>query len=553
MALPFRRRAAPRPAASRVVVPAPLPSGLVASLRPPARPCVLGDCGGLDGEEVVVGGLAGLSGFDALGDAATAAAKRRAQGRPAGGRPPLGPDGRPQLAPGGGKPPLGPDGRPLRAPAGGGKPPLTDRVKKLPADQVEKLAGKKEAEYDRKHRADKATLDKLDRVIESGKLQGDKLAQAKKARRKVAAREVGLYHRRLRARLAKQLMAASKKAKGADADKYRKAATWVMSAPIKVNPDGSCTVGCPSGSGSGGTTRTGSRGTSGLAGALGLPGGAYTGDEAVQQFSLHPAQWASPDAGLRAAITAAGAGAKLADRPAGVSIPQEIRHELPPGVIAAQPQLPALQMRTRTMPPAVVRVAGIPAPIPPCVRPSIPAAAVHPGHAPGVLPPPSPASSGGVTAAGLSGLGADLVLADVLGDYDTTVGLAESGYLGLEDVFALSGLSDVEFRGLGLDLSKIPFIARLRAHKTKTGKRVSAGLLGGALAAAGFPLAGTAVAAKGPLSDLWQKVAQGHADEEEEVAKTARIPVKSGAKSKRVLSLRTGLQRDAAAFRCPTS
>lgn len=501
---PFRRRP--------VVVVAPPPGGPPPVLAVhPRRPCVMGDCG--DAE------------YAGLEAASTAAAIRR--GLPE--RRDLPPALRPGIVEARGMP------------AGAHRVDhgrIDARVKALPPRELHQLAVRHEAKIDREHRDAQARMHKLSEAIERGRVPAAQRARAEAERRQLGAKTTALYLRRKRAQVSRILADLAGKAQGDEAEKLRRASVYVLRMPIHVSK-GVARAGCAA------------SGVSGL-GDLGLPGGAYTGSEAVPQYDFWPAEWRDPSVGLRAGLLAAtGMSDALAQRPSLVTLPPEVgMPQVPPSVVAVQPRLPGIRLRTQTLPPRGARMA-LPPPAPHCPRPAVMAAPPRRAHFV-VLPPPARATTSAVTsssAAALSGLGEDIILADFSGDYEETVLAADLGSLeGLEGLGfdGLAGLSDAEFGKLNI---KWPWAGRLRAHKVKVGRLVAAGLLGGALASVGMPIAG-GIAAGSIAAKAFDQVAQGTTDEEEEVAGELKLPVKAGWKARRLARLRAWFRQAAAKVRC---
>lgn len=432
-------------------------------------------------------------------------------------------------------------------------------VHKARVEKLRVVAEKKHGEIDRKHRAVGGQVNRISNDIEHGKIPPEKKRLAVAKRRQLAAQETALHLRRMRAKLAKKILARAAREKDRDtAEGLRRAAAAVMTAPLVVR-NGKVVPVCPQGY---------------HLGDLGLPGGAYTGAERVPQYRLPGTE--DHDGGefrLRHALLAA-VGGLFASRPPDVQLPTLA--PIPQAVVAAQPHLPrGVGVSYNDAP-----VFTLPAPPVVRHRPPVPAAVQHPAYRPRLLPGPAlvpvRAPAGGIVAtpvrvaaairaerredrqearedrqearedrreaairrrvrlSELGGLSEDMVIADVFGAYDLVVGGVESE------------MSSEDLGGLG-KIGKRPrkWADRLRIHKTRLGRGALATLIGLSAVGAGHPGA-AAILAKEIVDDE----AQGQADEETAAVEAEGTKVDGGRRAKHLGFLRRWIRKHAGAVKC---
>ena len=365
------------------------------------------------------------------------------------------------------------------------------RIDREPTARIRPLVQRSRDRNDRAARQSDADLDRTSRDIEGGRLTSEQRTDALKKRRVLAARSIAAHIRTRRLALAKLLLDQAEKSTDRNeqnrlreiADKIRRVKIrWVKGEPQ---------IDCGS-----------------LRGFDGYPAGAS------DQFGARVPQWPTgivptqnPDL-LRSILTQAGASPSMQNAPGPIQIPSFVTL---PGVAAAQPRLPSFYPEPPRMLP--IGVPGRGAPPRPVIL--IPPAQVHPLRhqhiaRPRAFLPPRPRVIGGPAPAARV-LGPDVVVfaGDDLGvvppRFRRPLNAADSGWLGddimvadIEGLCAIvetveglgdSNLGEADGFGIEIKLPKIKlFSTRLHAHRTRTLKKITGGLLGFVVGVALLPV-----------------------------------------------------------------
>jgi len=387
--------------------------------------------------------------------------------------------------------------------------------------QLEKAAVRRAASLGRSRRRTDAELDTLDKKIEQRKIPAGKMKAAIVRRRQLAGRALAEDLRATRAKVAARFAKAARKTKNpTEKEALRRASASAMITPLEVNK-GQVIPRCPPG-----FQRIGS-------GALdGYPGSAYTGGQ-VPQYAKLPGAWRSPAFHMRQALLAAGSGNMLANRPPAFQVPTLVN--MPPSMVNAGKNIgPTMGIRPDQLPPGVI-LPGMPGIPSMAVDPNIsPATEQNPAYRPQIMPPDGTSNHVEditVTAADQGGLGADMVLADALGAYDTVIGAADAdmvlaryGLAGLDDLGDLGAIGDK------VRASLKSWRNRYKLHRHNIGRKATAALIASSIAGGGTPLLGVLA------GRVISQTAKAQADEEAATVRKLGGKV-SGAKAKRHVRL----------------